>query len=122
MVRAAASDRFLKDSLRDISASRVAVLLAFPARVGCARYDRTVTGLNLREQFVRLPMDLRKFRPLWAVTLLTNELEGNTAYLQPWALAQLLAWAILDQRPGKRLHRKSDKTPTSRSSRARAVL
>ena len=57
-------------------------------------------------------MDLRKFRPLWAVALLTNKLEENTAFLQRWALAQLLAWAILDQRPGKRLHRNSDKTPT----------
>jgi hypothetical protein len=49
------------------------------------------------------PIDLTKFRPLWAVAILANDPEEEKrAFLQPWALAQLLAWAILDQRPGKR--------------------
>jgi hypothetical protein len=58
-------------------------------------------------------MDLRKFRPLWAVAILSNDPgEEKTAFLQPWALAQLLAWAILDQRPGKRLLKKATDAPT----------
>jgi hypothetical protein len=49
------------------------------------------------------PIDLAKFRPAWAVALLANDPEEEKrAFLQPWALAQLLGWAILDQRPGKR--------------------
>jgi hypothetical protein len=47
------------------------------------------------------PIGLTKFRPAWAVAFLDPE-EEKRAFLQTWALAQLLAWAILDQRPGKR--------------------
>ena len=48
-------------------------------------------------------MELEKFRPGRAVRFLADQPENNeTAFLRTWALAQLLAWAILDQRPGKR--------------------
>ena len=48
-------------------------------------------------------MELEKFRPGRAVRILADQPENNeTAFLHTWALAQLLAWAILDQRPGKR--------------------
>jgi hypothetical protein len=60
-------------------------------------------------------MDLQKFRPLWAVTILANDPgEERRAFLQPWALAQLLAWAILDQRPGKRRPKKKATDPPRR--------
>ena len=46
---------------------------------------------------------LKKFRPNRAVGILANRPEyRETAFLHTWALAGLLAWAILDQRPGKR--------------------
>ena len=48
-------------------------------------------------------MDLEKFRPGRAVRILANQPKRDeAAFLRTWALAQLLAWAILDQRPGKR--------------------
>ena len=55
-------------------------------------------------------MDLKKFRLRDAVSLL---LEPNQpVFLKTWALARLLAWMCLDQRPGRR------NLITGRSSRA----
>src|SRR5260370_26521758 len=63
------------------------------------------------------PIDLTKFRPAWAVALLANDPEEEKrAFLQPWALAQLLAWAILDQRPGKRAAKKSIRTVNAKQT------
>ena len=48
-------------------------------------------------------MEPVKFRPGQAVRILADQPENSeTAFVRTWALAQLLAWAILDQRPGKR--------------------
>jgi hypothetical protein len=48
-------------------------------------------------------LELEKFRPGRAVSILAERPEHNeAAFLHTWALAQVLAWAILDQRPGKR--------------------
>jgi hypothetical protein len=48
-------------------------------------------------------MELDKFRPRRALRILANQPKRDEApFLRTWALAQLLAWAILDQRPGKR--------------------
>jgi hypothetical protein len=48
-------------------------------------------------------MELEKFRPGRAVRILADQPEHDeAAFVHTWALAQLLAWAILDQRPGKR--------------------
>jgi hypothetical protein len=45
---------------------------------------------------------LKRFRPREALTIINSSAgQGKTA-LRTWALARLLAWAILDQRPGKR--------------------
>jgi hypothetical protein len=55
------------------------------------------------KRVIRSPMELEKFRPGRAVRILADQPKNNeTAFLRTWALAQLLAWAILDQRPGKR--------------------
>jgi hypothetical protein len=72
-----------------------------------------VPCLNFHGQFVRSSMDLRKFSPRWAVAILAEPSDwGGSAFLRPWALAQLLAWAILDQRPGKKAPKKAGKTTT----------
>jgi hypothetical protein len=48
-------------------------------------------------------MEREKFRPRETVEFLARPPELNEAgFLHTWALARLLAWAILDQRPGKR--------------------
>jgi hypothetical protein len=48
-------------------------------------------------------LELEKFRPGRAVSILAERPGHNeAAFLHTWALAQVLAWAILDQRPGKR--------------------
>jgi uncharacterized protein YifE (UPF0438 family) len=48
-------------------------------------------------------LELWKFRPRRAVSVLAERPEHNeAAFVHTWALAQVLAWAILDQRPGKR--------------------
>ena len=48
-------------------------------------------------------LELEKFRPGEAVEVLAGPPEHHeAAFLHTWALARLLAWAILDQRPGKR--------------------
>ena len=48
-------------------------------------------------------LELEKFRPRGTVEFLAGPPELNEAgFLHTWALARLLAWAILDQRPGKR--------------------
>jgi hypothetical protein len=48
-------------------------------------------------------LELEKFRPGRAVSILAERPEHNeAAFVHTWALAQVLAWAILDQRPGKR--------------------
>jgi hypothetical protein len=63
-------------------------------------------------------MDLKKFRPRWAVAMLAGDPEvERRVYLQTWALARLLAWAILDQRPGKRRQEKAGDAPTARKIR-----
>jgi hypothetical protein len=48
-------------------------------------------------------MELEKFRPRGTVEFLARPPKLNeSGFLHTWALARLLAWAILDQRPGKR--------------------
>jgi hypothetical protein len=47
-------------------------------------------------------LELEKFRPGRAVSILAGPERNKAAFLHTWALAQVLAWAISDQRPGKR--------------------
>jgi hypothetical protein len=46
---------------------------------------------------------LKRFRPREALTIINSSAGEDKTALRTWALARLLAWAILDQRPGKRL-------------------
>ena len=56
----------------------------------------------LRSVMKKPEVQLHKFRPSWGVAILVERLDEECAFLQTWALAQLMAWAILDQKPGKR--------------------
>jgi hypothetical protein len=68
----------------------------------------------------RITKALKRFRPREAVKILAESSRGEeAAFLKTWALARLLAWAILDQRPGKRRPKKSK--PTIRTANARLV-
>ena len=48
----------------------------------------------------RIVKVLKRFRPRDSVLILADE--DGPIFLKTWALARLLAWAVLDQRPGKR--------------------
>jgi hypothetical protein len=66
---------------------------------------------------------LKRFRPREALTIINSSAGGDEmAFARTWALARLLAWAVLDQRPGKRLPKTpgsgAEKSPT-RPLRAR---
>src|SRR5271166_5682990 len=63
-------------------------------------------------------VQLNKFRPHWGVAILVERLDQEHAFLQTWALAQLMAWAILDQKPGKR---QPKGTPPKRRIRTRSA-
>jgi hypothetical protein len=68
----------------------------------------------------RVTKALKRFRPREAVETLAESSRGEeAAFLKTWALARLLAWAILDQRPGKRRPKKSK--PTIRTANAKLV-
>ena len=62
------------------------------------------------------------FRPRLAVAILadlSNEEGVDVTFLKTWALTQLLAWSVLDQRPGKRLPKtKKHKIRTANAKRA----
>src|SRR5258708_5634230 len=71
---------------------------------------------------------LKRFRPREALTIINSSAGGDkAAFARTWALARLLAWAILDQRPGKRLPKTrgsgAEKSPTRplRTRNARLV-
>src|SRR5947209_1132635 len=49
----------------------------------------------------RVIASLIRFRPGVSVQILADDTNEH-AFLKLWALARLLAWAVLDQRPGKR--------------------
>ena len=70
---------------------------------------------------------LKKFRPRRAVRIFADPPEhGEAAFLQTWALARLLAWALLDQRPGtrppKEARRGSEEPPKRKIRTANAKL
>jgi hypothetical protein len=48
----------------------------------------------------RIVKVLKRFRPRDSVLMLADG--DGTAFLKTWSLARLLAWAVLEQRPGKR--------------------
>lgn len=48
-----------------------------------------------------------RFSPRRAVNLLREKPSGETDFLQIWQMCRLIAWATLDQRPGKRVSRPS---------------
>jgi hypothetical protein len=63
-------------------------------------------------------IDLMKFSPRSAARVLASRPEEQTwTFLRPWALARLLAWAIVDQRPGKRPPNKQQHGSTRRKIR-----
>ncbi len=66
-------------------------------------------------------LKLDRFRPRKAVALLESSLEAQLAFLQPWALAQLLAWSVLDQQSGER-SAKSEKISARPKIRTRNAL
>lgn len=69
--------------------------------------------------FMKEPeVQLDKFRPHWGVAIFVKPLDEDHAFLQTWALAQLMAWAILDQKPGKRPPKG---TPSKRRIRTRSA-
>lgn len=53
-----------------------------------------------------------RFLPDKSIKYLVGSRRRHLKFLRPWTLAQLLAWAILDQQPGQ-LPTKSDSTDTS---------
>jgi hypothetical protein len=55
---------------------------------------------------------IANFEPGKAIKFLVKSLPRHLMFTRPWMLAQLLAWAILDQEPGKR-RPKSTSTNTS---------
>jgi hypothetical protein len=79
------------------------------------------------KQLIRLFMDpllidLMKFRPRSAARALANRThDEKLTFLQTWSLARLLAWAIVDQRPGKRPPNKQSHDSTKRKIRTAAA-
>jgi hypothetical protein len=44
-------------------------------------------------------MTIKRFKPRQSVTILSAKLKSDQAFLKTWALARLLGWSFLDQRP-----------------------
>jgi hypothetical protein len=66
-------------------------------------------------------MDLAKFRPGEAVAIIAGVPEETEVFLRVWALAGLLTWAILDQRPGMTRKEKRSKIRTTNAKQAGRV-
>jgi hypothetical protein len=71
----------------------------------------------------RIIKALRRFTPRHSVRILADE-NDELAFLKTWALARLLSWAMLDQRPGKRRRKPTSRepvTPQGQSIRTRSA-
>jgi hypothetical protein len=52
-------------------------------------------------------MNFKRFKPRDSVKILDKDLKSDATFLKTWALARLLGWSILDQRPGTNFRSKN---------------
>ena len=62
-------------------------------------------------------MNVKRFRRRDSVKILNEEPGSDAAFFKTWALARLLGWSILDQRPGRRRPQASGTGFRSRNAR-----